>query len=708
MNKLSPFCLTLLSFLFLFLVPQVAKSSGGSENLVLVVNAESPSSLLIANHYIALRNIPERNVIYLENVPKREITTLGTFKKRIMEPLMAKIQDRKLGENIDYIVYSADFPSIISVPDHREKLIKEVEKQGKPMPVASKRVFNPHCSISSATYFMQAFMRDDPSYMALNANFYYRGKTANTLSKPFVGADQKEFEKAIANANGDKLDTAITQLETLAERHPNQMAVLYWLARIHARNGDVAQATVWLRRAVVSGWSYRNYTEADNDFSKALDDPDFSALVARIPDESFKYLPTMGFKSRNYWAPNGSVNGTPDQGQRFFLSTVLAVTRNQGCTEEQALASLKRNAVVDGTSPDGTFYFADTKDVRNRTRLPNYRDAIENLKRLGMRTRVITDKIPIRQNRVMGLTNGTANFDWEVSKSTILPGAICDNLTSWGGRMNRPGQTKCTAFIAAGAAGASGTVIEPYAMQPKFPHPMIHVRYVQGCSLAEAFYQSVHGPFQLLIVGDALCQPFAKIPSFELTGFQPNEMISGVVEGDLDFSKSPSSVKEIELYINGRLINRRPVSDKLRFDSAKIPDGYHELRVVAVANTLIETTGRKLIPIRVNNHGHQVELETDREQYDVKDSIKFKLKTNYGVRMVLTHNYRELKSKKGREAEFVIPASMLGRGPVKLTAVAFDENDTPVSSVPLELTINGPISRVKAQTEPKPKTDKKK
>ena len=60
-------------------------------------------------------------------------------------------------------------------------------------------------------------------------------------------------------------------------------------------------------------------------------------------------------------------------------------------------------------------------------------------------------------------------------------------------------------------------MIEPYSIQAKFPHPGIHVHYCRGASLAEAFYQSVNAPYQLLVVGDPLCQPWATIPQVAAT-----------------------------------------------------------------------------------------------------------------------------------------------------------------------------------------------
>ncbi len=53
----------------IFFQPGAARAGGGPENVLLVVNEDSPSSKLIANHYISLRQIPDRNVVYLTDIP---------------------------------------------------------------------------------------------------------------------------------------------------------------------------------------------------------------------------------------------------------------------------------------------------------------------------------------------------------------------------------------------------------------------------------------------------------------------------------------------------------------------------------------------------------------------------------------------------------------------------------------------------------------
>ena len=100
----------------------VSQAGGGPENLVLVVNADSQTSKLIANYYIQLRDISPRNVIYLGSVPKEEVTSFARFKNRILIPIVKQIQLKGLGEQIDYVVYSADFPTAVKIGEEVTEL----------------------------------------------------------------------------------------------------------------------------------------------------------------------------------------------------------------------------------------------------------------------------------------------------------------------------------------------------------------------------------------------------------------------------------------------------------------------------------------------------------------------------------------------------------------------------------------------------------
>jgi len=135
----------------------------------------------------------------------------------------------------------------------------------------------------------------------------------------------------------------------------------------------------------------------------------------------------------------------------------------------------------------------------------------EELKKVGVNGEIVDGVLPRNKKDVAGAMVGIADFEWKKYGSTILPGAICEHLTSDGGVMAAgAGQTCISEFIRAGASGTSGAVIEPFAIQEKFPTPFIHVYYAAGCSLAEAYYQSISGPYQLLILGDPLCKPWGR------------------------------------------------------------------------------------------------------------------------------------------------------------------------------------------------------
>ena len=450
------------------------------------------------------RKIPGRNVIYLDDVPDSETTDLAGFRNRIMQPIFQQMEERRLG-NIDYIVYSADFPTAISVSEHLEKLQRELEKRNE-SELINRQFYLPQGSINSLTFFAGAVMTDNPFYVMLDANTYYRQPAQAILRRPFTAELQSEFEDAIAafkTEEGPKYDQAIQKLEELVRRNPRQVAALYWLARFYGQQGNAGKATFWLKQAVRSGWSFRTQTQSDLAFGPVQQDTNFASLVAKIPDLPFDFVTTLGFKHEYAWGPNGYLNSEPKQGNRYFLSTVLAATRGHGNTEKEAVRQLSLSMKADETYPAGTFYFSDTTDIRNQTRKPNYQFAIDALNTLGHDAEIINTPLPVAKRDVLGLSTGAASFSWVASGSKFVHGAIADNLTSYGGRLSEAGQTKLSEFLRHNAAGASGTVIEPFALQAKFPHPLIHVHYARGCTLAESFYQAVQSPFQLLIVGDA-------------------------------------------------------------------------------------------------------------------------------------------------------------------------------------------------------------
>ena len=89
---------------------------------------------------------------------------------------------------------------------------------------------------------------------------------------------------------------------------------------------------------------------------------------------------------------------------------------------------------------------------------------------LGVAAEIVDGVMPMHKNNVQGAMLGAAGFDWKASGSTILPGAICEHFTSYGGIMSsKSEQTPLSEFLRYGAAGASGTVTEPFALPQNSP-----------------------------------------------------------------------------------------------------------------------------------------------------------------------------------------------------------------------------------------------
>ena len=174
--------------------------AGGPENLILVVNADSPSSKMLANHYIDLRQIPSTNVVYLNGLPDKEITTLTVFKEQILKPIVAAINTRGLQGHIDYIVYSSDFPTSVKVPEHLKALTKIIEDGGGKI---QRKLYLPNASITTLTFFAAAVLKDDPGYMTLQSNSYYRRPASRLLSQPFIGKAQEVYQEAVDGITGD-------------------------------------------------------------------------------------------------------------------------------------------------------------------------------------------------------------------------------------------------------------------------------------------------------------------------------------------------------------------------------------------------------------------------------------------------------------------------------------------------------------------------
>jgi hypothetical protein len=175
-------------------------AGGGPENVLLVVNPRSPTSMTIANHYIHLRPIPAGNVLQIPWDPDVQKTDVETFRRQILEPVLNAISERKREDQIDYVVYSSDFPWGINLHGDVKKYLERTggstggpkaktnsredtkrrleqmfgdKKDAKPKPKWPK-VLTKVGSINGLTYLWEPVMEGGAGYLGLSTNWYMR------------------------------------------------------------------------------------------------------------------------------------------------------------------------------------------------------------------------------------------------------------------------------------------------------------------------------------------------------------------------------------------------------------------------------------------------------------------------------------------------------------------------------------------------------
>jgi len=418
--------------------------------------------------------------------------------------------------------------------------------------------------------------------------------------------------------------------------------------------------------------------------------------------------PTRPFRHIYYWRKGGSPGLYGVAGPRYYLSTVLACTSGwAGMTVPEAIANLERSAAADGTAPKGTIYYARNKNVRSLTRQWGFAPAVGALKELGVNAEIVDGILPRGKPDVAGCMVGYAAFDWAASGSRILPGAICEHLTSIGGAPWRPGHTPLTMFLRHGAAAASGTVAEPYAIQAKFPDPFIQVHYARGCTLAEAFYQSVRGPYQLLIVGDPLCAPWAKRPEVRLKGIEDGQGVASLREATVEVV-GERKIGHVAWYVDGKRWAYLPAEKAFRISPRALDDGWHELRAVGVTGKApsrrgacgappsgtVATHGGVTVSFVTRARGHSAKLVVlGPAKVPWDRPLRLRASAPEAERVAVLHNGRELASVEGAGGEVEIDALEVGPGVVRLQAVGHFENKWQARSKPVEVEIVAPAPR---------------
>lgn len=666
---------------------------GGPETTLVIVNGDSPLSLTVANEYVKLRHIPQSHIVWLHGIPSLVEISVDTFRKRIWGPIGKFIFDHDLDDEIDVIAYSADFPYLVNY-----------EEDKTPYKIKFKPPISRGASLTGFTFFANRVESKDIRYLSPRVNRYFRFDRSSfgIPQQPHTDDELKLLE--IARRAFEKQDylTAEINFSAYVDKRPSHAAGWYKLAETRAALGKRDQAFKALSEAVDRGFFHVFYIQRKKLWDPYRNHPLFRAVIKRIWEKDIGFLPPLGFKHKQFtWANQFSFY--PSVGanylDRYYLSTLLAYTGERGNSLSEIYAYLRSAAASDGTQPDGTVYLMNNNNVRSTTRQPFFPATVNQLKRLGRKAEIISRKqkgqngiIPLGKQDIIGVVAGTKAFNWSKSNSKFIPGAIAESLTSYGAKFASRKQTKLTEFLRQGAAGSSGAVAEPFAVQDKFPMPYMHVYYAAGCSLAEVFYQSVAQPYQLLIVGDPLARPFAR---FAKVRIDKSDIIaaSGNVKVSAEVTPADDrAIDKMELWIDGYLVGTSNMVGSLQWDTTAFSDGYHELRVVVEETDWVGTRSYAAAGAMVTNTDNYLIVGKYDKQVGLDQAIAISGVAPGAEKIEIRQGLRVLKTKLLKQSGWnvMIPSASLGMGSVQLSVKASYPDGSSYISYPLAIEIFPP------------------
>jgi len=234
-----------------------------------------------------------------------------------------------------------------------------------------------------------------------------------------------------------------------------------------------------------------------------------------------------------------------------FLTTIITAP---------SLALAKR-LVDQGVTSDGLYPYqpvllAKSSDSTRNIRYKFFDNALFNTRLCRYYTVQRTNCDSLwGQTNLLGLQTGLANLN--LSPDAFAPGAMADDLTSWGGIIfGYNDQTSLISFITNGASGSYGSVNETAPIPDKFPNPQNYFYQARGFSIAECYYQSLAEPFQGLMLAEPLASPRRRLGSGKWPPLTTNSPLSGTTSLALHFSAADISqpLQQLDLFVDGKFL----------------------------------------------------------------------------------------------------------------------------------------------------------
>lgn len=394
------------------------------------------------------------------------------------------------------------------------------------------------------------------------------------------------------------------------------------------------------------------------------------------------------FSSQTGWS-NGLPSGAP-AAPRYFIGAQLGYTGSLGNTVAEVLQMIDSAVAVDGTRPAGNYYFMQTTDVlRSNPRHSAFPAAVSSIVGSGGSAQHLQNILPDNRDDCLGIMTGWASPGILTAPITIRPGAFCDHMTSFAATFDTGSQEKISLWIRRGAAGSWGAVEEPCNYPGKFPHARLHVYYHMGASLGEATFRSVAAaPFQGMLLGDPLTQPFARRPTVTLPS-PPTGSIAGVRTFQPVVTANGVSIADVTMLVDGAARATLPPGQTFTLDTRTLSDGWHDLRFTARNSDAVGATGRWVGSMVVNNRGRSAALAISANGPSRSARLVCTVSANGNpLELRVRHNGRVVAAAAGPSpATLDLFGTQLGAGPVVLQAEALYVDGDRVRSVPQSITL---------------------
>lgn len=402
-------------------------------------------------------------------------------------------------------------------------------------------------------------------------------------------------------------------------------------------------------------------------------------------------------------------NGAPSThgaAERYFIAFQLGYTGERGNTVDDLVRMIDRGVAADGSRPAGTFYLMQTDDVRSTPRHPHFAAVVRAIGDRGGAAEVIykvddeVQLLPRGRHDALGVMTGHAAPGVEAADMTLAAGAFGDHLTSFAATFDVGGQEKLSRWIAKGASASMGTVEEPYVYGAgttgKFPHPRLFVWYLQGMSMGESLFRAHQwAPFQGLFYGDPLVRPFATAPQVDVP--DAPDAADGPVTGTIELLPVASTrlegrdIAALDVLVDGARLAGAGPGEAVSLRTELLPDGAHDLRVLAYDDSPVRNQGRWVGLLETDNAGRAVDaaVEPMRGDLDTEFQVRLTARGAPAPREVqLWQNGRVLAAADGPQAVFRVPGRALGAGIVELRGVALFHAGRPAVSRSVALGIH--------------------